>query len=422
MPAIRWTRRATGALQLEAQLEKTEAEFTAQLTRLELSQAAALTRTDTANASMIMSLNQMADRLVALESTIARLSATQATAALATEQLGGSLDNAATQFAVRLDEIKQAVALLESNLGILIAQGATERDRLNESLRQIEQGLDRVEAQGAIFRAIYLGDNRVLIRFRHLPLVFLAQADDRVIVPRMILEGSYEPEVTAFLLREVRPDSFCIDVGANIGYHTCIMAKLAPQGFVLAIEPDPDAFSILRENININWLEAVVRVEPVAAGSSEGEVSLYRTRQRSANTSIAPLDESATRVLGVVPDGSFQAPCRTVDQLAAPLGRNVDFLKIDVEGAEEMVLSGARETVAANPSIRVLMEWSPSQMERAGSSPASLLALIQELGLRVQRFRLDGMLDDISFQDMASSPYWNIVLSRPCSSLKPSGG
>ena len=83
-------------------------------------------------------------------------------------------------------------------------------------------------------------------------LAFLTEADDRLITPWFACTGEYETPLTEFLVRTLRPDSRCIDVGANFGYFSCLMARFCPEGQVVGIEADSHVFELLRDNLAIN--------------------------------------------------------------------------------------------------------------------------------------------------------------------------
>jgi FkbM family methyltransferase len=282
-----------------------------------------------------------------------------------------------------------------------------------KSVVKAEGTLGRLADSASRFRAVYLGGGRLLIRFRHLPLVFIADSTDRIIIPHLIQEGEYETEVTAWLLANLAPKDVCFDVGANIGYHACIMAKRAHQGRVIAMEPDPDTFALLSENRNINWLEAVLQPRELALAAEEGELTLHRVRDRSANTSIARLSAEFASAAAVEQSSTVVARCSTLDAMAAAEGLIPDVVKLDVEGAELLVLRGARATISRAPGIRILMEWSPAQLEMAGFAAADLFDEIAAQGLVIHRLRHDGSEEPSASRDtMLNTGYWNVVLRR----------
>src|SRR6202142_2416350 len=157
----------------------------------------------------------------------------------------------------------------------------------------------------------------------------------------------HEPALTKFLLMRFAnsAEKNFIDVGANIGYFSCLLAKLAgPAGKVLAIEPEPQNLKLLEQNIKITNLTNVV-VHSGALGAREGSamLGLYKASNRGRH-SILDTDAKAR----------IHVPVRTLDDVARNSGKNVSswsLVKIDVEGYEGFVLDGAREIL---PRIETL--------------------------------------------------------------------
>jgi FkbM family methyltransferase len=334
---------------------------------------------------------------------------------------GGKVEAALDRLRVQGGEVTAALSRMEANYGVMAttlarleadaAAAARMRAGIEAVLDLAQARLSALEAHAGQFRAVYLGGRRVLVRFRHLPLVFIADAADRLIVPHLIQEGEYEKEVTAWLRDNIAENDVCVDVGANIGYHACIMARMAPVGRVLACEPDPDSFALLVENANVNWLEAVLQPMNLALSDGEGQVTLHRIANRSANTSIGATSPDELQAANLRPEPSFVAACTTVDEIVRREEIGLDVMKIDVEGAERLVLRGARRTIAGRPSLRILMEWSPAQLARCGGGAEALLDEIDGQGLAVHRLRLDGTEEPPAAREtILESPYWNVVL------------
>jgi FkbM family methyltransferase len=255
-------------------------------------------------------------------------------------------------------------------------------------------------------KVLNLGD-RLLVGARPLGLVFLLDPEDRVITPRFVLDGEYEQHTTAFLLKSVTPENVCIDVGANFGYFTCLMARLAWQGKTIAFEADPQVFGQLRENVFVNWCEPIVETVNAAVGDVEGTVTLHRRVGRSANTSmIAPAFDEADPT-GVAVAEEFLAECMTLDSLVDRLER-VDFVKIDVEGAETLVVNGMHELVRRHRPT-VIMEWSVAQADHGGFDLRRLAKQLRSLELEPSIIGPAGDVLPISFDDLATLRYQNIV-------------
>src|SRR5207248_5586262 len=149
----------------------------------------------------------------------------------------------------------------------------------------------------------------------------------------------------------------------------------------MAIEPDRAAFELLRDNIYINCLEGVAFAHNVAASEAKGSLTLHRRITRSGNTSIAQPADVVLAQMGEPSSQAFQAVCVPIDQFLPEFRDRVDCIKIDVEGAEPLVLRGAQETLARNPQIKVVMEWSPGQMRDAGFDPREFTEMLNRLTL-----------------------------------------
>jgi protein-L-isoaspartate O-methyltransferase len=133
------------------------------------------------------------------------------------------------------------------------------------------------EIRGWSYWAKCLNPLRNTITIEDLPLGLRLQAYKRDAVGRGLYRRRiHEPTLTKLFLARFAnsAENNFIDVGANIGYFSCLMSKLAgPAGKVLAIEPEPQNLKLLEQNIKINNLTNVV-VYPCALGAGEGSTML----------------------------------------------------------------------------------------------------------------------------------------------------
>ncbi len=147
-----------------------------------------------------------------------------------------------------------------------------------------------------------------------------------------ILGGAYEPEQTEVFLRWVHAGSTVIDIGAHAGYYTLLASILAGDGgAVWAFEPEPHNAAFLRRHIRLNGRRNV-HVEELAVCDVTGTARF----DRGTGSGTGHLAE----------DGELEV--RTVRLADFCAARNIrpTALKIDVEGAEESVLEGARELIS----------------------------------------------------------------------------
>lgn len=148
--------------------------------------------------------------------------------------------------------------------------------------------------------------------------------------------GDYERDVVAALQRWVQPGWTVADVGAQIGYMTLLLAKLVgPAGRVFAFEPMPANFAALQENILLNGYQTV-RAERRAVADRTGVVGLRRVDDRVL---------SATASLVAAGDDTLDVEAVSLDEYFEGLERPLRFIKLDVEGAENLVLDGAQRVI-----------------------------------------------------------------------------
>lgn len=194
--------------------------------------------------------------------------------------------------------------------------------------------------------AAYLGDDTVLCRTLARFKMYVSTRDEGL-GPHLIADGFWEMWVTKVMTDTVMPGMVCIDAGANVGYYTVLLGELTGHlGKVVAVEPMPGTRRLLERNVAINGFSDIVEVKGVALGKGPGTVTLYMPPGEPKNALICdkpphPDWESAT------------TPLMSIDDMALP---KVDFVKIDVEGAEIDVWRGMRRTILANPQIQIMME------------------------------------------------------------------
>jgi len=137
---------------------------------------------------------------------------------------------------------------------------------------------------------------------------------------------------TKILRQHVEPGMTVVDLGANIGYNTLLFAaEVGPTGTVHAIEPHPDNFSLLTKNIDANDYQDRVKTYECAIADSEGEVELLL----DSKSNLHRVSESPTNH----ESKSMTVRSTTVDSLLAEWVDQIDFVRMDIEGYEETVLS-----------------------------------------------------------------------------------
>jgi FkbM family methyltransferase len=185
--------------------------------------------------------------------------------------------------------------------------------------------------------------------------------------------GSFEPNEFAFLDRVLKPGMVFVDVGANDGYYTLFAARrVGPTGRVVAAEPSSRERAHLQRNLGRNGLDNVT-VVPAAIGGSSGLADLHLAHGVHAghNTLGSFAHDDVVRA------SLERVAIEPLDSVIARLGLpRVDFVKIDVEGAEARVIAGAA-TVLASLRPLLLIEVNDKALRAQGNCADSLLALLR---------------------------------------------
>jgi FkbM family methyltransferase len=214
------------------------------------------------------------------------------------------------------------------------------------------------------------------------PRLFVDLADH--VIGLSIVRGQYEGDEVAFMRTVLKPEDTALDVGAHIGFFAVQMAAtVGGGGRVYAFEPFDANADLLARSIRENAFEDRVTLTRAAVGAAAGSAALTFPRE-TLNTGGAYLLRHGTAPL----PGNLcrEVPVVALDAMA--IRRPVRFIKMDVEGAEPLVLDGAERIVTEDRPV-ILSELHPAQLARAsGFTVAAFLQHIRTLGY--QAHRLEG--------------------------------
>lgn len=174
--------------------------------------------------------------------------------------------------------------------------------------------------------------------------------------------GKYEPFETQLFLDCVKPGYTVLDIGAHVGYYTVLAAKLAEsKGRVIAVEPSKTNIALLKQNIEKNKLANCSVVE-IALSDKNGTTTLYESLSSSG-------DHSLTRQKGTK---GIKTKALTVDALLRTKGIIPNIIKIDVEGAEQSVLDGMKQTLKRKQVKTIFLELN-GKNEAIGKTVSTLM-------------------------------------------------
>lgn len=188
--------------------------------------------------------------------------------------------------------------------------------------------------------------------------------------------GTYEPEVCALIQSHLRRGETAIDIGANIGYFTLLMAHMVgPAGRVIAFEPVASVYAVLCENLRLNRCDQV-HVECKAVADVEGQGAM----QSDLSNPLSFIGRLSER-------GDLTVPLVNIDRYVETAGlERLDFVKIDVEGAEDRVIRGMTKTLKRLHPTVLLEIHSNNNME------SGALSLLHTAGYKFSRLGVHGLV------------------------------
>lgn len=200
----------------------------------------------------------------------------------------------------------------------------------------------------------------------------------------LYLFGVWEPHMTSWLRRRLKPGDGFIDVGANIGVFSVLASQLVgDEGKVVAIEASPAIHRRLEQHIRLNDCR---NLRAVNGAVSDGHETLRFVLGSSRNTganSIVPYEGPA--------EATFQIGARPLPELLTPSEiESARVVKIDVEGAERAVVRGMVPLLdVLRPDAEITVEVAPDRMAQLGDSPDGLLRTMTGAGFHVYRLAND---------------------------------
>jgi FkbM family methyltransferase len=254
--------------------------------------------------------------------------------------------------------------------------------------RFILETLCRAQVQ-PVFLGDYTAVCRILGRYK-----FYVDTRDRGFGTNILLDGFWEMWLTKFIASIVRPGMAAIDVGANFGYYTLLLADLVgPSGRVISVEPNPNVVHHLRNSIALNGFDRRAQIVAAAAGADcTGDVHLFSPTGEPKNARVV---DSAPGVDGAV----HVVPQISIDSIIGP-EQKIDFVKIDAEGAEAGIISGMTGLLERNkPSL--VLEFNAAR----GAAPAELLRTLEAVYGRIGYIDFSGEVIEADVEQLMTQAW-----------------
>jgi len=186
--------------------------------------------------------------------------------------------------------------------------------------------------------------------------------------------GAYEPFETELVKKEVRKSYTVLDLGANIGYYTLIFARLVGNGGnVFAFEPDESNAALLEKNVETNGYRNVRIVKKAVSDKTE-KIRLYLSEDNFGDHRIYDSGDGRK---------SVETETIRLDDFFKNSYGKIDFIKMDIQGAEGGALIGMCGLLKESKNIKILSEFWPFGLKQFGTEPEDYLERLVGLGFKL---------------------------------------
>ncbi|MCM3805789.1 FkbM family methyltransferase [Streptomyces sp. DR7-3] len=238
-----------------------------------------------------------------------------------------------------------------------------------------------------------LVENHLNAALRDRPLHRLARTrfgatfavDTQDLIQRYLyLFGVWEPHMTRWLQRRLKPGDVFVDVGANIGYYSVLASRLVGgSGKVVAVEASPTFLRLLQRHARRNGCANIRTVNAAVSDREELLTFILASSRNMGANSVVPYDGPA--------ESTFEIAARPLpDLLTEDEITRARVIKVDVEGAEGGVVRGLVPLLdRLRPDAELTVEVTPQRMAELGDSVEELLAALTGHGFHVYRLTND---------------------------------
>ncbi len=187
-------------------------------------------------------------------------------------------------------------------------------------------------------------------------------------------KGEFEPLQTKLFLDSLKPGMVVFDIGANVGYYTLLASKLVgTKGKVYAFEPDPNNLELLKKNVSLNNCSNVTIVKK-ALGEKEETAILSLDKANPGESSLAKTAGEEKVKVEVITLDKFIKQKKI---------QRADVIKMDIEGAEIMALTGGQDFLQQTRGITLFIECNVKSLRNFGVEPEDLINKLEGYGFKI---------------------------------------
>lgn len=186
---------------------------------------------------------------------------------------------------------------------------------------------------------------------------------DIAVVPHLALDAIWEHHITSAWLATIRPQDTVVDIGANFGYFGILAAQKTDKkkSKIVLFEANPNLIPYLRKTVSVNWLNEQTTIENMAITESSGKVTLNVLKDYTSSSSLHSAEEIKRYMdskMAVEVNQRITVPATSLDEYCHKHGiKNVDLIKMDIEGFEDKAYAGMRDIVKSSTGLTLFVEF-----------------------------------------------------------------
>lgn len=179
--------------------------------------------------------------------------------------------------------------------------------------------------------------------------------------------------MTKFVKKEIKKGDMVLDLGANIGYWTCLLAELVgDKGHVYAFEPEPNNFQLLKKNVEINGYKNVT-LEQKAVSDKTGKIRLFIS---DVKTDHRIYDWSGHQ-------NSIEIDAVRLDDYFKDNELIINYIKSNLQGADFAAVQGMSSLIKRSKALKMIVEYHPDTMLEFGSDPKEFIEVLVSEGFKL---------------------------------------
>lgn len=188
---------------------------------------------------------------------------------------------------------------------------------------------------------------------------------DISVAPHLMLEGTWEPEITEVYRKFIKPGNVVIDAGANFGYFGLVAGtSIGKDGKIFFIEANSQLLPYINKTIPVNGLDGRAVASNIGLGAKEGTLELKMLGDFWGSSTFAGTSDST--YLAPV-RGTQKVRMTSLDSYCKEHGiKQVDILKVDIEGFEDVAYLGMKKTIKNSPNMKLFLEFTPAAYKNPG--------------------------------------------------------